>query len=1123
MSMGRPLCLARPSDRSPTPRFRGRTAGALLLVLAGLAVPCSTPAAQVIEADICIYGGTSGGVIAAVQAARMGKSAVVIEPGRHVGGMTASGLGATDSGHTDTIGGLAREFYRRVGQHYGISESFTFEPHVAEQVFLAFLQEAGVPVHYQQRLAAVAGKNQRITALTMESGDEFRAKMFIDATYEGDLLAMAGVSFIVGRESSAAYGESLNGIRPPSAPPEFLVPVNPYVAPGDPGSGLLPFIQSGDGGSPGDGDHRIPAYNFRLCLTQVETNRMPILPPPGYEAARYELLGRYVQALVNAGRAPKLSSFLFIVPMPNGKTDVNNTGAVSTDAIGMNYSYPTNSPAGRAVTQQEHEDYIRGLLHFLATDSRVPAGVRTNLLTWGLCRDEFKDTGGWPHQLYVREARRMVSDYVMTQSNCLGLVSVPDSIALSSYQIDSHHCQRFAKDGIAVDEGAVGLEIGYPFPVSYRAIIPRAGECENLLATFCLSATHIAFSSCRMEPVFMMTSQSAASAAALAIDDDVSVQDLPYGKLRLQLMADRQVLQWDGSVLDSEQPTGITTVGRWTSSSTLIGYTGNNYLHDGNTNKGGKSVRYVPNLPASDTYTVYLRWTAHPNRAANVPLTLTYAGGITNLTVDQRYNSGVWMALATLPFAAGRTSSLLLRNNGTDGYVIADGAKWVPASAPPPTTVEVIASDCIAAEGGANPAMFHFVRSPDATGAMTVYYTASGTATPGADFPMPSGSLVIPPGHYSTAFTLGPLDDNLAEGDETLTLTVAPGTDYQTGTYSHATAVLRDGGFGLWRVSRFTPELFSTEGVSGATADPDGDLIPNQLEFFLGSEPRTANVPTPLWLDPVPGGRQLAWRRAAAAADLYLRLETTRDLSHWVPAPFSAQVPLVSDDPPFQDLRFPLGNPASNSERGFYRVVISHAPLALTTNTARFFFSFDSAPEGTGTFRTAVTASDGFTGVPAATRTGTLLAEAGGAPAFTDFTGVTWLGSGSASAPGHCLAFNPGSTGNQFLLAFSTLGLRQIRVRMDVSSAVQAGGVAPDAFTSFTYDVGGGPQPVPGVNLRLAAINRYQQWTADLADLPALDNQRVVTLSWTLKDLTSWAQESLRIDNIEVTAAPIGN
>jgi hypothetical protein len=631
-----------------------------------LVVTCQLPltlfAAQVIETDVCVYGGTSGGVIAAVQAARMGKSVAIAEPGRHVGGMSSGGLGRTDTGNIASIGGLSRDFYRRVGKAYGAGEAFSFEPHVAEQAFLTMLNEVSVPVYYTQRLASVTMIGQRITEITMENGNVFRAKMFLDTTYEGDLLAMAGVTFTVGRESTNTYGESLNGIRPNTPAHQFVVATDPYVIAGDTNSGLLPFIQSGNGGTPGDGDQRVQAYNYRLCLTQAATNKIPIAPPPGYDAAQYELLGRYVQARVTAGHSLTLGNFLSIGAVPNGKTDMNNNGAFSTDFIGMNYTFPTNTYAARDVMIQEHENYIRGFLTFLATDSRVPEIVRTNMQSWGLAADEFQDTGGWPNQLYVREARRMVSDYVMIQSNCAGTRVASDSIALASYNMDSHNCQRIVSSfGSVTNEGDVQQAPAGPFPISYRSIIPRVGECENLFATFALSGSHIAFSSCRMEPVFMMTSQSAATAAAFAIDDNVAVQSVPYAKLRLQLLADRQILEWgsgvtstNATIVDNENPTGVSIVGAWTLSTGAPGYNGTNFIHDGNAGKGTKSVRFTPTLPQTGNYAVYLRWTQNANRANNTPVTLTYLGGVTNYVINQQANGGAGIFSARSPSPTAR-------------------------------------------------------------------------------------------------------------------------------------------------------------------------------------------------------------------------------------------------------------------------------------------------------------------------------------------------------------------------------------------------------------------------------------------------------------------------------------
>jgi FAD dependent oxidoreductase/NPCBM-associated, NEW3 domain of alpha-galactosidase len=490
---------------------------------------------RTIVSDVCVYGGTSAGIAAAVIARRLGRSVSVAAFGRKIGGLSASGLGATDTGRVAAIGGLSREFYRRVGERYGQPESFRFEPHVAEEVFEAWVAEHGIDVYREQRLDTVRMSRDRILELRMESGLRFRAKMFIDATYEGDLLARAGVSWFAGREGNAAYGETLNGVQFRSGH-QFRVPVDPYVIAGDPSSGLLAGVSPDPPGTTGDGDHRIQAFNFRVCLTRA-ADRLPFPKPAGYDPARYELLLRYIQA----GIWDVLGNNQ---PMPNGKTDWNNNGAVSSDNIGRNYDWPDTDYRDRERIFQDHVTYQQGLLWFLANDPRVPAAIRAEIGAFGLPRDEFRDTGGWPHELYVREARRMVTDYVMTEHNCRGVAEVEDPVGLASYTMDSHNCKRVVVDGKARNEGDVQVPVPAPFSVAYRSIVPRAGECENLLVPVCLSASHIAYGSIRMEPVFMVLAQAAATAASLAIDEGVAVQDVPYAALRRQLLRDRAVLEW---------------------------------------------------------------------------------------------------------------------------------------------------------------------------------------------------------------------------------------------------------------------------------------------------------------------------------------------------------------------------------------------------------------------------------------------------------------------------------------------------------------------------------------------------------------------------------------------------
>jgi len=541
-----------------------------------LSVVLSLDAAEPVGTDVCVYGGTPGGIAAAIQAARMNKTLVLLEFDNHIGGLTTGGLGATDIGNKAAIGGIAREFYGRVAEHYAKEASWiheqpaeyfarrggsqtkasdpltapvgqrtmwTFEPKVAESIFNEMLQDARVPVRYHQRLASVRKRGDRIIGITMDDGSEYRAKMYIDASYEGDLMARAGVQYHVGREGNSIYGETFNGVRGQTPKHQFIVPVDPYVKPGDQSSGLLPFVQPGAGGKPGTGDDHVQAYNYRLCFTTNDANRLAVTPPPNYDPARYELLARYIEALVKAGKKPQLREFWHPIWLPNHKTDINNNGGFSTDFIGANYAYPEATHKERAKIALEHEHYTRGFLTFLATSPRVPENIRTEMQRWGPCKDEFVDSGGWPNQLYVREARRLISDYVMTEHNCRGARVAEDSVGLGAYNMDSHNVQRIVKKGRVENEGDVQEPVK-PYPISYRSLVPRQRQCENLLVPVCLAASHIAYGSIRMEPVFMILGQSSASAAAFAIDDDVPVQKVDYAKLRQRLLADKQVLVW---------------------------------------------------------------------------------------------------------------------------------------------------------------------------------------------------------------------------------------------------------------------------------------------------------------------------------------------------------------------------------------------------------------------------------------------------------------------------------------------------------------------------------------------------------------------------------------------------
>jgi hypothetical protein len=573
--------------------------------------------------DVVVYGGTSAGVTAAIQVARMHHSVVLIEPGRHIGGLTSGGLGFTDIGNKRAIGGLARSFYQRVGRYYERPEAWKyetrdhfqalhrrkreaemwlFEPHVAEQILREMLAEAHIPVFFGERLVPHAGvlgerliphapitgerliphapstgerliphapitverldshgvekhrdtphsikkdgtkksgvekQGTRIVSIRMESGRVFAGSVFIDATYEGDLMAQAGVSYRVGREANSVYGETLDGVQVQHAVShQFVVPVDPYIVAGNPASGLLPGIEPHPPAADGTGDNRVQAYCFRLCMTDVPENRVPWPKPADYDPRRYELLLRNFEA--GDHRVPWKPDAI-----PNRKTDTNNNYAVSIDDIGTNYAYPDGDYATRARIIAEHTSYEQGLLWTLAHSPRVPPKIRATFERFGLAADEFVDNGHWPHQIYVREARRMVADYVMTQHDCQGRRRADDAVGLAAYTMDSHNVERYVRDGRVWNEGDVQIGRFPPYPIAYRSLCPKKTECTNLLVPTCPSVSHIAFGSIRMEPVFMVLGQSAATAGVMAIESRSSVQDVEIKRLQQRLVSDGQIL-----------------------------------------------------------------------------------------------------------------------------------------------------------------------------------------------------------------------------------------------------------------------------------------------------------------------------------------------------------------------------------------------------------------------------------------------------------------------------------------------------------------------------------------------------------------------------------------------------
>ncbi len=505
--------------------------------------------------DIVVYGDSSGAVVAALSAKREGRNVILVNPTKFVGGMTASGLGATDFlGYRSTFGGIASEFYDAVSATYGVKNVRSFEPHVGKNVFEKMIKDAGLTVVFNEQLDRTSGKGvtmdgKKITAITTLSGKTYHGKMFIDATYVGDLMAAAGVTYTVGREPESQYQEDLAGVRRGDTDPRvhygqknkdhFVVDVDPYVKKGDPSSGLLPHIVKAEGLTNGQGDKKIQAFNYRVCLTANPDNQIPIVKPEGYREIDHELLLRNFEAGDN--RMPAL-----IEPLggTGKKVDWNNMHAVGSDYVGANYEYPEASYERRIEIEKAHKTYILGFLWTMANNPRVPEKIRKQTAQYGLPKDEFTDNGGWPWMIYIREARRVVGDYVMTQHDAMGTRKAEDPVGLASFGMDSHCVQHIVTEkGTVQNEGVIWRTPPRPYGVSYRSIIPKRGECENLFSPICLSASHVAHGSIRMEPVFMTLSQSSAIAAGLAIDNKSRVQDVPYPELLKKLEAAKQIVR----------------------------------------------------------------------------------------------------------------------------------------------------------------------------------------------------------------------------------------------------------------------------------------------------------------------------------------------------------------------------------------------------------------------------------------------------------------------------------------------------------------------------------------------------------------------------------------------------
>jgi hypothetical protein len=599
--------------------------------------------------------------------------------------------------------------------------------------------------------------------------------------------------------------------------------------------------------------------------------------------------------------------------------------------VGYNYTWATNNYAGREVLRQEHENYIRGLLWFYATSTNVPANLNSEAQSWGRAKDEFTDNGGWPWQIYVREARRMVSDYVMTQSNCESRVTAPDGISLARYAMDSHGVQRLASGGFSRWEGSIGGTPPYPYPVSYRSIVPRIGECENVLCTFALSASHVGFASCRMEPVFMMTSHAAGVAAAFAIDDNVPAQQVNYPKLSAQLRADGQLLSWaaatgstNGIILD-QGGLGTGNSGGWTAGANAGGWNGD-YWHDGSTGKGTKWVSYTPTLPTNGTYEVYAWWVEASNRATNTPYDIVHAAGTTRVLVNQKLSSGGWFKLLTTNFNAGTSGSVTIRNDNTVAgtYCIADGIRLVGIGGavipPAPPTIEIVASDAVAGEWLTDTARFAIVRSGDTNPAVTVNYSISGSASNGVDFVALPGSVTLKAGAAATNLILTPIPDNLPEGDRTVTLTLVPSPSYSLTSVSNATVIVHDRPIDAWRLASFTTAELADPSVSGDLADPDQDRLSNLMEYVLGLPPKD---PTPVdrpYAGITNGIFTFTYTHAKAATDVSLFVEQSNDLVNWHSGPSYVQQITAVEEGAIQRIAVRLASPVSEAAVSYVRL-----------------------------------------------------------------------------------------------------------------------------------------------------------------------------------------------------------
>lgn len=634
------------------------------------------------KTDICIYGGNAAGVIAAYTAVKMNKKVILIEPGFHLGGLTTGGLGYTDIGNKYAISGLSLDVYRRIGKHYGKFEQWIFEPSVAEDVMKQYIQEAGVQVIYGHRVEKVEKTGTKISSITVQKEDgtsqQISASMFIDCSYEGDVMARAGVTYTVGREANSLYNETYNGVQLLEGH-QFPDGIDPYKVPGDSSSGLVWGVSDGQLAERGAGDKKVQAYNFRICLSNKPENRVEITRPDNYDSTRYELLLRYLQKKVPGD----LWGFLKFDLMPNNKTDINNNGPISTDMIGYNHNYPEADYATRKKIQKEHEDYTKGLLYFIGHDPRMPEHLRNQMLQWGYPKDEYTDNGNWSPQMYVRESRRMVGAYVMTQHNCEGREVADDAVGMAAYTMDSHNCQRLVVNGMVKNEGNVEIGGFGPYPISYRSLIPKKGECDNLLVPVCLSASHIAYGSIRMEPVFMVLGQSAAVAASLALENGNDVHQVDIKKLQAKLKADPLMNGKTPEVLvDNDDKTGVTVIGNW--QVLKKGAYGSSMLVDSSKGKEAKSIQFAPAISTDGDYQVYIYIPKLKEMSSQIPIEINSTGGNKSIVIKpaeiivEGQTSGEWVSLGTHKFSKDQKGYVAISNANADGYLPADAILFIP-------------------------------------------------------------------------------------------------------------------------------------------------------------------------------------------------------------------------------------------------------------------------------------------------------------------------------------------------------------------------------------------------------------------------------------------------------------